>query len=199
MGDRELQHHAHRLRLARQATRTAPHRNPWDIHRVKSPPTLLRRALPVMGAAACLAVVIAEAMLVSASAASAATPARSTIVLDETFVYHIGDPNPCPFEVTYRNQGTFFVTIFLDANDNSIRELDRGAYFRESYSANGKVITSKSPATGHVDPATDTGVGTGNQRHFTVPGLGIVYAQAGRFVIDLTTGESSPWPVSTYR
>lgn len=30
--------------------------------------------------------------------------------------------------------------------------------------------------------------GTGNQRHFIVPGAGVVYAQAGRFVIDLGTG-----------
>jgi hypothetical protein len=54
-------------------------------------------------------------------------------MLDETFVYPVGDPNPCPFEVTYRNQGTFFVTTFVDANGNTIRELDRGAYFLESY------------------------------------------------------------------
>jgi hypothetical protein len=99
-------------------------------------------------------------------------------MLDETFVNPVGDPNPCPFEVTYRNQGTFFVTTFVDANGNTIRELDRGACFLESYSANGKVISSKSPAMIHVDPATNTAVGTGNQRHFIVPGLGIVYAQA---------------------
>jgi hypothetical protein len=95
---------------------------------------------------------------------------RSTVVLDETFVYPVGDPNPCPFEVTYRNQGTFFVTTFVDANGNTIRELDRSAYFLESYSANGQVISSKSPAMIHVDPATNPIVGTGNQRHFIVPG-----------------------------
>ncbi len=111
-------------------------------------------------------------------------------MLDETFVYPVGDPNPCPFEVTYRNQGTFFVTTFIDADGNTIRELDRGAYFLESYSANGNVISSKSPAVGHLDPATNIVVGTGSQRHFTVAGLGIVYAQAGRFVIDGNTGET---------
>jgi hypothetical protein len=151
---------------------------------------VLRRTLPVIGTAACLTAVIAVAMLAAASAASAATPDRSTVVLDETFVYPVGDPNPCPFEVTYRNQGTFFVTTFVDANGSPVRELDRGAYFLESYSANGNVITSKSPAMGHVDPATDTVVGTGSQRHFTAQGLGIVYAQAGRVVIDLDTGET---------
>jgi hypothetical protein len=52
------------------------------------------------------------------------------------------------------------------------------------------MISSKSPAMVHLDPATNTVVGTGNQRHFIVPGLGILYAQAGRFVIDLNTGET---------
>jgi hypothetical protein len=143
-----------------------------------------------MPAALRLTLVLAVAALASASAVSAATPLRSTVVLDETFVYPVGDPNPCPFEVTYRNQGTFFVTTFVDANGNIIRELDRGAYFLESYSANGKVISSKSPAMIHLDPATNIVVGTGNQRHFIVPGLGILYAQAGRFVIDQNTGET---------
>jgi hypothetical protein len=144
----------------------------------------------LMSAAVRLTLVVAVAVLGSASTVSAAPPLRSTVVLDETFVYPVGDPNPCPFEVTYRNQGTFFVTTFVDANGTTIRELDRGAYFLESYSANGKVISSKSPAMVHLDPATNTVIGTGNQRHFIVPGLGIVYAQAGRFVIDLSTGET---------
>jgi len=143
-----------------------------------------------MRVALCLTLVVVVAVLASASAVSAAPPLRSTVVLDETFVYPVGDPNPCPFEVTYRNRGTFFVTTFVDANGNTIRELDRGAYFLESYSANGKVISSKSPAMVHFDPATNTLVGTGNQRHFILPGVGILYAQAGRFVIDLNTGET---------
>jgi hypothetical protein len=178
---------AHETRVARQVAKPSPRRNPRSIRRAGVPPKLLRRALPVICAAACLTVI---AVLASARAASAATPARSTVVLDETFVYPIGDPNPCPFEVTFRNQGTFFVTTFVDANGDTIRELDRGAYFLESYSANGNVIASKSPAMTHVDPATNTVIGTGSQRHFTVPGLGLVYAQAGRFVIDVTTGET---------
>jgi hypothetical protein len=82
--------------------------------------------------------------------------------------------------VAYHNEGTFFITTFFDANGTAVRELDRGAYFLESYSANGKTISSKSPAMIHLDPATNIIVGTGNQRHFIVPGLGIILAQAGR-------------------
>jgi hypothetical protein len=143
-----------------------------------------------MPAARRFIVLLVVTVLAAVPAASAAPPVRSTVVLDETFVYPAGDPNPCPFEVTYRNQGTFFVTTFVDSSGTVVRELDRGAYFLESYSANGKVISSKSPAMIHFDPATNILVGTGNQRHFIVPGLGIVYAQAGRFVIDFTTGET---------
>jgi hypothetical protein len=143
-----------------------------------------------MPAARLFIVLLFVTVLAAVPAASAAPPVRSTVVLDETFVYPAGDPNPCPFEVTYRNQGTFFVTTFVDSSGTVVRELDRGAYFLESYSANGKVISSKSPAMIHFDPATNILVGTGNQRHFIVPGLGIVYAQAGRFVIDFTTGET---------
>jgi hypothetical protein len=143
-----------------------------------------------MPAAYRLILFLAVTALASVSAASAAPPVRSMIVLDETFVYPAGDPNPCPFEITYRNQGTFFVTTFVDSNGTVVRELDRGAYFLESYSANGRVISSKSPAMIHIDPATNIIVGTGNQRHFIVPGLGIIYAQAGRFVIDGNTGET---------
>jgi hypothetical protein len=156
--------------------------------RTLRPPTL--EVLMRVALCLTLVVVVVVAVLASAPAVSAAPPLRSTVVLDETFVYPVGDPNPCPFEVTYRNQGTFFVTTFVDANGNTIRELDRGAYFLESYSANGKVISSKSPAMVHFDPATNTLVGTGNQRHFILPGIGILYAQAGRFVIDLNTGET---------
>jgi hypothetical protein len=36
-----------------------------------------------------------------------------------------------------------------------------------------------------------TRLGTGNQRHFTVPGGGILYVQARRVVIDLNTGRVS--------
>src|SRR4051794_8966947 len=143
-----------------------------------------------MHAALRLTLVAAVIALASATAASAAPPVRSTIVLDETFVFPVGDPNPCPFEVTYHNEGTFFVSSFVDSDGNVVRELDRGAYFLESYSANGNVISSKSPAMIHFDPAADIVIGTGNQRHFVAPGLGIVYAQAGRFVIDFSTGET---------
>jgi hypothetical protein len=137
-----------------------------------------------------LAIILTATALAAPAAALATPPETDTIVVDETFVYPVGSPdNPCPFELTYHNSGTFIVTTHLDADGTTVRQFARGTDFLETYSANGKEISSIIPATIHFDPATNTLVGTGNQRHFIVPGAGVVYAQAGRFVIDLGTGE----------
>jgi hypothetical protein len=120
--------------------------------------------------------------------ASATPPTTEAISMDETFVYAPGtDENPCSFELTYHNEGTFLVTTHFDSSGAAVRQFARGIDFLETYSANGKAISSRTPATVHFDIATNTLVGTGNQRHFIVPGAGIVYAQAGHFVIDLAT------------
>jgi hypothetical protein len=137
-----------------------------------------------------LTILLTATALAAPAAALAAPPETDTIVMDDTFVYPVGSPdNPCPFELTYHNRGTFIVTTHLDADGTIVRQFARGTDFLETYSANGKQISSITPATVHFDPATNTLIGTGNQRHFIVPGVGVVYAQAGRFVIDLATEE----------
>jgi hypothetical protein len=88
-----------------------------------------------------------------------------------------------------RSAPPFIVTTHLDADGTTVRQFARGTNFLETHSANGKEISSITPATIHFDPATNTLIGTGNQRHFIVPGAGVVNAQAGRFVIDLATGD----------
>jgi hypothetical protein len=137
-----------------------------------------------------LTIILTATALASPAAALATPPETDTIVVDETFVYPVGTTdNPCPFELTYHNSGTFIVTTHLDADGTIVRQFARGTDFLETYSANGKEISSITPATIHFDPATNTLIGTGNQRHFIVPGAGVVYAQAGRFVIDVVTGD----------
>jgi hypothetical protein len=137
-----------------------------------------------------LTIILTATALASPAAALATPPETDTIVVDETFVYPVGTTdNPCPFELTYHNSGTFIVTTHLDADGTIVRQFARGTDFLETYSANGKEISSITPATIHFDPATNALIGTGNQRHFIVPGAGAVYAQAGRFVIDLVTGD----------
>jgi hypothetical protein len=137
-----------------------------------------------------LILIFAVTALASSAAALAAPPLTSTITSDDTFVYPVGSPdNPCPFELTYDNHGTFIVTTHLDADGTPVLQFARGTEFLETYSANGKEISSRTPATVHFDPATNILIGTGSQRHFIVPGAGVVYAQAGRFVVDVETGE----------
>jgi hypothetical protein len=137
-----------------------------------------------------LTILFASTLLAAPAAALATPPVTDTIEVDETFVFPIGSAeNPCPFELTYHNRGTFIVTTHVDADGTIVRQFARGTDFLETYSANGKEISSITPATIHFDPATNMLIGTGNQRHFIVPGAGVVYAQAGRFVIDLATGD----------
>jgi hypothetical protein len=131
----------------------------------------------------------AIALASSAAAAFAAPPVTETIPIDFTIVLPAGsEDNPCPFDVTFHNQGTVLLTTYLDSTGTPVRQLVRSGHFLETYSANGKQISSHSPSVEHVDLTTNTEVITGNQRHFIVPGVGIVYAQAGRFVKDLSDG-----------
>ena len=83
------------------------------------------------------------------------------------------------------------VRTFFDRGGIPVRQLQRSAHSTETYSANGRSLTAISVAPGHIE-ATDGQltaiVGTGNQRHVIVPGVGPILAQAGRFVIDPVTG-----------
>ena len=92
--------------------------------------------------------------------------------------------NPCTFTVTIHHQGTFVITTFFDRDGTPIRQLGRSVDFTETYSANGRSLTTKSTASVRIE-ATDgeiTFTGRGNQRHLTVPGAGLVLANAGRYV-----------------
>jgi hypothetical protein len=96
--------------------------------------------------------------------------------------------NPCPFTVTIHHQGTFVTTTFFDRDGTPIRQLIRSAHFTETYSADGRSLTTTSTATVLISIDQMTGEilisGRGNQRHLTVPGVGLVLAQAGHFLID---------------
>ena len=151
---------------------------------------MIRAAHRFAIAAACTAAALPVAM------AGATPPTVEVIPFEETEVVAPGEAlgfgtNPCPFTVTLHHQGTFVYRTFFDRDGAPVRQLIRSAHFTETYSANGRSLTTISVAPVHLT-ATDgelTGiVGTGNTRHVIVPGVGPVLAQAGRFVIDPTTG-----------
>ena len=81
-------------------------------------------------------------------------------------------------------------TTYYDRDGSPIRQLVRfGEHFTETYSANGRSLTTISIGPAHVDLATGETVATGILRNVTVPGAGVVYATAGRYVIVSATGE----------
>ena len=144
-----------------------------------------------MPAALRLALLLAVSALAFPAAGFSTPPVTETMPIDETFVLPAGtEGNPCSFDLTYHNEGTFILTTHFDSAGNPVRIFARSSpgHFLETYVANGKQITARSTGVAHLDLATNTLVGTGNQRHFIVPGVGIVFAQAGRFVIDFPDG-----------
>jgi hypothetical protein len=96
----------------------------------------------------------------------------------------------CAFDVTIKHDGTMVTTTFYDRGGSPVRRLIRwGEHFTETFSANGRSLSTISISPAHADLATGQVTATGNQRHVTVPGLGVVYAPAGRYVFVLGTGE----------
>ena len=129
----------------------------------------------------------------SAASAKAAPPSVEVMPFELIEVVAPGEPllfgtNPCPFTITIHHQGTFVATTFFDQDETPIRQLVRSEGFTETYSANGRSLTTKSvaPVTVTIDPTSGGFIfsGTGNQRHLTVPGVGLVLAQAGHQVTD---------------
>src|SRR3954463_11518848 len=149
-------------------------------------------SLTVIRVAGCLAIV--AACMVAAlpvSSAEAAPPTVEVMPFELIEIVAPGEPllfgtNPCHFTVTIHHQGNFVATTFFDQNGTPIRQLVRSEGFTETYSANGRSLTTKSTASVIIE-ATDgelTFTGRGNQRHVTVPGVGPVVANAGRYVSD---------------
>ena len=122
--------------------------------------------------------------------AGAVPPSTEMVPFDEIEVVEAGQGSPCSFSITIHHEGTFITTTFFNRDGVPIRRLLRsGGHFTETYSANGRSLRTVSPVPAHIDLVTGEIVATGNQRHVIVPGVGPVYAQAGRYVLDPSTGE----------
>lgn len=134
-----------------------------------------------------LALACAVAVL-PVTVAGATPPTRNVVPFHEVEVVPAGEA--CAFEVTIHHDGTFITTTFYDPEGTPIRRLIRfGEHFTETYSANGRSLSTISISPAHTDLRTGETTATGNQRHVIVPGVGVVYATAGRYVIVTGTGE----------
>ena len=147
----------------------------------------MTRARCLATAAACMVAAL------SVASAKAAPPSVEVMPFELIEVVAPGEPllfgtNPCPFTITVHHQGTFVATTFFDQDGTPIRQLVRSEGFTETYSANGRSLTTKSiaPVTVTIDPTSGGFIfsGSGNQRHVTVSGVGLVLAQAGHQVTD---------------
>ena len=129
-----------------------------------------------------------------AAVALPAAPARALPPTVEVEPFHEVEVIPagaaCDFAITLEHDGTFVTTTFYDRDGSPIRQLLRfGEHFTETYSANGRSLTTISVGPAHVDLATGVTTATGILRNVTAPGVGVVYATAGRYVIVTATGE----------
>ena len=148
---------------------------------------MIRVARRLAVAAACMVAALPVA------SAGAMPPTVEVMPFDEIAVVAPGETlvfgtNPCPFTITIHHQGTFVYTTFFDQDGMPIRQLVHSRDFTETYSANGRSLTTKSTnsAVITIDPTTGdiTVTSRGNQRHLIVPGVGPVLAQAGHFLLD---------------
>src|SRR4051794_3419938 len=155
----------------------------------RSAPAALEKGAAMIRAACRLALALgcAGALLPIASAHATAP----TVTVEP---FHVVEVVPsgqvCAFAVTIHHDGTFVTTTFFDADGTAIRQFIRfGEHFTETYSANGRSLSTISISPVHVDLTTAETTATGNQRHVIVPGVGVVFATAGRLVLVTGTGE----------
>ena len=120
---------------------------------------------------------LAAVALIAAPEGGATPPAHFVDQVNETSI-----DESCGFPVTVHLEGTSRFTVFFDADGNLVRTLNVFPALTFSVSANGKTLSTASPA---IDSDTVNADGTVNVfiagllAHFSVPGQGIVAINTG--------------------
>ena len=139
----------------------------------------MRRLLLLVGFAGVLAFALGVA-------ARAAPPEHFPVEhVDDTFIIPAAPEGPCAFEIEGHVVGDIRHTHFFDQQGNEIRELTVFPKFRVTFTANGKSITTVSPAVEHVTINPDGSAVvtlTGLQGHLIVGGGPPQAADVGRIV-----------------
>jgi hypothetical protein len=105
--------------------------------------------------------------------------------IDETFTIPAAPDGPCAFAITVHVTGDIRHTHFFDQQGNEIRDLTVFPNFRVTFSANGKSITTVSPAVEHITINPDGSAAiaiTGLQGHIVIGGGPPLAADVGRIV-----------------
>jgi hypothetical protein len=126
--------------------------------------------------------------------AARATPPEHFPVehIDDTFTIPAAPDGPCAFEIEQHVVGDIRSTAFFDNQGNLVRALDVFPNFRVTFSANGKSITTVSPAATHVtiNPDGSAVVAiTGLGGHLIVGGGPPQAADVGRLVLFFSSPE----------
>lgn len=85
------------------------------------------------------------------------------------------DQNPCGFDLVFTGLGDVTVTTFSDGRQTTHGDL------AHTISSPWHTLSSKGPATVHIDLTTGISTDTGMEFSFHVRGAGVVFAQAGNF------------------
>jgi hypothetical protein len=127
------------------------------------------------------------ALALSLAAAASAIPPEHFPVehVDETFTIPAAPEGPCAFPIDVHVVGDMRHTHFFDQEGNEIRDLTVFPGWSVTFSANGKSITTVSPAVEHITINADgsaTIAITGLQGHLIVGGGPPLAADVGRIV-----------------
>ena len=112
--------------------------------------------------------------------------------VDDTSIIPAAPEGPCAFEIEQHVVGDIRHTDFFDNQGNEVRELEVVSNFRVTFSANGKSITTVSPAATHVtiNPDGSAVVAiTGLGGHLIVGGGPPQAADVGRLVFFFSSPE----------
>ena len=136
----------------------------------------------------CLALAIAALPLTFSATALAVPPTTEvTEIVDSITV----DTDICGAQlpITFVENGTFKVKTFYDSAGDVVRTIltNYNRRYIATASANGKSLTTNYPLVFITYGESDIRVGLRNAYH--VPGAGVVLLDAGRLVLDLTTGD----------
>ncbi len=119
----------------------------------------------------------------------AAPPDIDTTPIDIAFPFE-----GCPFLVEYRFTGTLKTSIHRDQDENERMKIERFIHGQSSFTnlTTGTSVRAVSAGPNRFVTEKDGSTSiifTGQIGSVTVPGEGVVFQMAGRFVVDAVTGE----------
>jgi hypothetical protein len=129
-----------------------------------------------------------SAILAAADAGLMATPAGADTIVRSIIDVNYSDTitDLCAFPIEEHVQGSFKRAAYFDNNGNLIKVMftPTGGPLTITWSANGITATTVAQANIITFYADGTLTGNGIQANFIIPGVGTVFQDVGRFILD---------------